>query len=128
MKPKDAFETIGLRAAYSIGLLDSRNVLIRFNHEEDYHWVWIREVWYLKKFPMRLFKWSPNFCADAESSVAPVWVNFLAIIFRARTVGSSLYAATEVLTRPSVARVFVEMDLLQKIPNRDCYWRFLATS
>ena len=53
---KSTFETFGLKAAFSIGLIDPKHVLIKFNHEDDYHKVWLREQWYLQKFSMCVFK------------------------------------------------------------------------
>lgn len=47
-----------------------------FNQEEDYHKVLLREQWYLKSFPMRVFNWTLDFSVDAETSTAPIWLNF----------------------------------------------------
>lgn len=67
---------------------------------------------------------------DVESSIAPIGVNFqgLSIHFFAKSslfsIGSTLSVpmkmdtATAELTRPSVARMCIEMDLLKKIPGR----------
>lgn len=72
----------------------------------------------------------PDFRVDVESSIAPIWVNFpkLPVHFFAqnslfsiaRTVGAPLKmdAATKFLTRPSVARICIEMDLLRSFPSR----------
>lgn len=99
--------------------MDPRHILICFNSDEDYHRVWLREQWYLKKYLMRVFKWTPEFQLDAKSSIAPVWVNFpqLPVHFFAkpslfsiaRTLGSPLTmdATTTFLTRPSVARIYM---------------------
>ena len=79
---------------------------------------------------MRMFKWSPEFRSGAESTVAPIWVNFpyLPIHFFSkqnlfsigRTLGAPLKmdAATAILDRPSVARMCIEMDLLKMFPSR----------
>lgn len=79
---------------------------------------------------MRIFKWTPEFRVDAETSIAPIWVNFpyLPIHFFqneslfsiASALGTPMQrdTATTNLTRPSVARVCVEMDLLKKFPSR----------
>lgn len=79
---------------------------------------------------MRVLKWTPNFRIDAETSIAPIWVNFHQLhvhFFRkqslfsiAGTLGSSMKtdAATASLNRPNVARVCVEMDILKKFPRR----------
>ena len=127
---KIAFETIGLKSSYFIGLLDPQHVLVRFHNEEDYHRMWLREIWYLKKYPMRVFKWTIDFRVDVESSIAPVWLNFpqlpvhlfdqSSLFSIAQTIGSPMKmdAVTAVLARPSVALICVERDLVKKFPNR----------
>lgn len=55
------FDSIGLRAAFTFGLLDHKHILMRFNHEDNYQRIWLREQWYLKRCPMRMFKWTPEF-------------------------------------------------------------------
>ncbi|KAM7485012.1 hypothetical protein LguiA_001021 [Lonicera macranthoides] len=79
---------------------------------------------------MRVFKWSSNFRGNDESSISFIWVNMpdLPIHFLAKQslfsisglIGLPLKtdAATASLTRPSVARICVEMNLLQKFPSR----------
>lgn len=60
-------ETFGLKAVFTVGLLDHTHVLLRFNHEEDYHCLWLREPCYLKRFSIRVFKWTLEFKANVES-------------------------------------------------------------
>lgn len=69
---KATFEVIGLKAGYSIGLLNDKHVLIRFHHEDDYRRIWLKEQWYMKGFPMRGLKWTPDFRVGPEPSIAPV--------------------------------------------------------
>ena len=92
--------------------------------------MWFREIWYLKKYHVRVFKWIVDFRVDVESSIAPVWVNFPhlqvylfdqnSLFSIARTIGSPMKmdAAIAVLARPSVALICVERDLVKKFPNR----------
>lgn len=77
-----------------------------------------------------VFKWTSNFCVDGESSIAPVWVDLpqlpahffaqssLFSIARVLKEPMRIDVATKMLTRPSVAQLCVEMDLLQKFSNR----------
>lgn len=127
---KYSFKKFGLKSNYTIKLLDGKRILIRFYNEEYYHCVWLREQQYLTSYPLRIFKWTPNFRVDVETLIAPVWANFrrLPIHFYqkpnlfsiASTLGVPLKmdAATTDITRPSVARVCVEMDLLKKFPHK----------
>ncbi|KAL0356481.1 UNVERIFIED_CONTAM: hypothetical protein Sradi_4095000 [Sesamum radiatum] len=74
---------------------------------------------------MRVFKWSPTFILDQESSIVPVWVNFPdlpAHLFRkdalhtiATFVGTPLQIADSTFNRSmlSRARVCIEIDLLK---------------
>ncbi|KAL0367874.1 UNVERIFIED_CONTAM: hypothetical protein Sradi_3677500 [Sesamum radiatum] len=77
--------------------------------------------------PMRVFKWSPTFIPDQESSIVPVWVSFPdlpAHLFRkdalhtiAKFVGVPLQIADSTFSRSmlSRARVCIEIDLLKPL-------------
>lgn len=69
-------ESFGLKDAFTVGLLDNKHILMRFNHEEGFQRIWLQEQWYFKKFLMQVFKWTPEFRVDAESTIAPIWVKF----------------------------------------------------
>src|SRR3954468_18855113 len=84
---------------------------------------------------MRTFLWSPDFRLDAESSYAPIWVsmpNLPLFLFNKQSlffIGSilgkplTLDAPTAEITRPNLARLCVEIDLLKSLPPRvwiDC--------
>ena len=124
------FASLDLRENPMIGLLDARHVLIQLNNEADFHRVWFRRIWYVSSFPMRVFKWTTDFHVDRESSVVPLWLQLpklplhffnKEVIFQiASMVGNPLLvdAATLAVSRPSVARVCVEMDLLRSTPSR----------
>ncbi|XP_071939955.1 uncharacterized protein [Coffea arabica] len=112
-----------------VGLLDVRHMLIQLNKEADFHHVWFRRIWYVSSFPMRVFKWTTDFHVDRESSVVPLWLQLpklplhffnKEVIFQiASMVGNPLLVdtATLAVSRPSVARVCVEMDLLRSTPS-----------
>ncbi|XP_027155307.1 uncharacterized protein LOC113755505 [Coffea eugenioides] len=128
------FMSVGFKGSFSLGLLDPRHVLIRFDLEDDFHRCWLRGFWTFQGFAMRVFKWSPTFSANIESSIVPVWIRlpFLPVhlfgkepLFSiARLVGEPLRldASTATLSRPSVARICVEVDLLQSLPQRVWIW------
>ncbi|EOY01215.1 Uncharacterized protein TCM_011161 [Theobroma cacao] len=71
---------------------------------------------------MRVFKWSPDFEAEKESMIAPIWISFpnlkahlyekSALLLIAKTVKKSLFIdeATANGSRPSVARGCMEYD------------------
>ena len=66
------FLSLDLKGVASTGFLDSRHVLIKLSNEVDFHRIWSRNIWYVFGLPMRVFKWSPAFHVDRESSVVPV--------------------------------------------------------
>lgn len=84
---------------------------------------------------MRSFRWIPDFRLDVESSIVSVWnslPNLPLFLFKKHgsfSIGSFLGkplildATPADLTRPSVARIWVEIDLLNFLPHRswlDC--------
>src|SRR4051812_23711063 len=110
-------------------------MLICLQDESDFNRIWLREVWFLDGFPMRTFRWSPNFRLDAESSIVPIWIslsNIPPFLFNKIGLFSidsilgkplALDDATANLSRPSEARLCVEVDLLKRLPHRiwlDC--------
>ncbi|GAV76180.1 DUF4283 domain-containing protein/zf-CCHC_4 domain-containing protein [Cephalotus follicularis] len=114
---RKVFLTLALKADFSIGLLDHKHILIRLNNE-DFQRLWLRDQWFIKKYTLRVFKWSPDFIADVESSRATVWICFpylpihfffskasLLSIASAIGVPLKLDAATVGLSRPNLARV-----------------------
>ena len=108
-----------------MALLDANHVLIRPRVEENYTRLFVRRMWFIKSSPMTISKWSLDFKANKEVSIAPVWVSFpgLPIPFFARNLLNKLASvlghllkidtATGDLRRPSVARLLVELDVTQ---------------
>ena len=93
--------------------------------------VWLKDATYIKDSLFRFVKWSADFKSGAEPSIVPMWIQFpnlLPICFFQdynlrsieNVVGKVLLidGPTPRLSRPSVARVCVEVDLLKKNPNR----------
>ncbi|XP_027174247.1 uncharacterized protein LOC113773842 [Coffea eugenioides] len=124
------FHALDLTAEFSLGLLDRRHILIRLANEADYYRVWSRGVWSINKAPMRVFKWSIDFHVDREASIVPVWFALPKLpvhIFHKECLFSivgclgrplCVDAATAKGSRPNVARVCVEVDLLKSLPSR----------
>ena len=124
------FLSLDLKETVSVGLLDSRHVLIRLGNEMDFHRLWSRGNWYSHGVLMSVLKWSPAFHVDREPSVVLVWFQLpkLMIHYFAKEclfqivscIGKPLFmdSATASGVRLSVARVCVEIDLLQTLPVR----------
>ncbi|KAL0331730.1 UNVERIFIED_CONTAM: hypothetical protein Sangu_1718500 [Sesamum angustifolium] len=64
----------GFRGDFSVGAINARHVFIKFALEEDYTKLWIKSIWFVDGFPMRVFKWTPTFNPREESPIVPVWV------------------------------------------------------
>ncbi|KAL0346346.1 UNVERIFIED_CONTAM: hypothetical protein Sradi_4465900 [Sesamum radiatum] len=63
----------GIKEAFTVSLINNKHALINLTNETDYSRLWMRRIWFLKGLPMRVFKWSPTFIPDQESSIVPVW-------------------------------------------------------
>ncbi|PKU60788.1 hypothetical protein MA16_Dca028207 [Dendrobium catenatum] len=117
------FLSLKLSGSFTVSLLDPRHVFINLSNDNDYTRVFLRRSYYVKNFQMRLLKWSPDFDINSESPICPVWISLpnLRMHFYNHTVlqkigsifGRPLQVdqATANRTRPSVARILVEMDI-----------------
>ena len=129
-KLRKFFQALNLKAEYSLGLMDRRHVLIRLSNEADYYRVWSRGIWHINKVPMRVLKWSIDFHVDRETSVVPVWFSLPKLpvhLFHKECLFSIVAclghplcvdAATARGSRPNVARVCVEVDLMKSLSGR----------
>ncbi|CAI9089817.1 OLC1v1024457C1 [Oldenlandia corymbosa var. corymbosa] len=123
------FKKIAFIGAYTLGLMNPRHVLIRFEMEEDYKKCWIRTFWNIGGFSMRMLKWMPGFRFEEDPPVVPIWValydlpiEFMhpeVIYSMATALGQPLKVDTPTLniTRPLVARFCVEVDLTKDLPK-----------
>ncbi|KAG5570617.1 hypothetical protein H5410_060383 [Solanum commersonii] len=123
-----------LKGDCKIGLLSNRHVLIRAILLEDYVHLLSKPVFYIlqrhQSYPMRTLKWDPMFNPEEETSTAIAWISFPslppnffgeeAVFSLAAAVGKPLQVdmATKNQTRPSCARVKVEVDLLGEFSKR----------
>ncbi|CAI9099147.1 OLC1v1035924C1 [Oldenlandia corymbosa var. corymbosa] len=111
-------------------MIDHRHILIGFDLEEDFQRCWMKEFWSFDSHMMRVLKWTQDFNPEQESSIVPVWIAFEGLpVHRFNEeylrkisciVGKPLKIdmPTLNLSRPSIARVCVEVDLLQELPKR----------
>ncbi|CAI9115545.1 OLC1v1016469C1 [Oldenlandia corymbosa var. corymbosa] len=123
------FKKLGFHGGYTLGLMNPRHVLIRFEREEDYQRCWIKTFWNIAGFSMRILKWRPGFKFEEDPPIFPIWVSvfdlpiaFLnpeVIFSMATTIGKPLKvdAHTLNMTRPLVARFCVEVDLTKEFPK-----------
>ncbi|WMV15250.1 hypothetical protein MTR67_008635 [Solanum verrucosum] len=123
-----------LKGECNIELLGTRHVFIRAEIMEDYVKLLSKPVFYLTQrqwsYPMRTLKWDPMFDPEEETTTAIAWISFPglppiffvkeAIFSLAAAVGKPLQVdmATKNQTRPSCARVKVEVNLQGEFPKR----------
>ncbi|KAG5596450.1 hypothetical protein H5410_037682 [Solanum commersonii] len=127
-------QQLGFKGECNIGLLESRHVLLRFTLKEDYIAIFSktnRSIMFAGTvIPFRIQKWTPSFSPREENSIAMAWISFpsLPCQYFARNALFSMTSAvgqpldmdrpTYDKTRPSTARVKVEVNLLRILPKR----------
>ncbi|KAG8380565.1 hypothetical protein BUALT_Bualt06G0028800 [Buddleja alternifolia] len=126
LRLRKCFDRLSLKGSCTVGALDAVNVLIKLTIEEDFSRIWLKHIWSFDNFPMRVLKWTPEFCPDEEPPVAPVWVNFPGLPAHffdkkglytiAELIGRPLWVDESTISglRPNVARACIEINLLEE--------------
>ncbi|XP_049399858.1 uncharacterized protein LOC125863933 [Solanum stenotomum] len=123
-----------LKGDCNICLLSNRHVLIRSTLLEDYVHLLSKPAFYINQqngsYPMQTLKWDPMFNPEEETTTAIAWISFPSLLpnfFGNETIFSLVAAvgkplkvdmATRNQTRPSRARVKVEVDLMKEFSKR----------
>ncbi|RAL51607.1 hypothetical protein DM860_018265 [Cuscuta australis] len=118
------------RGTVSVGWRDSKHVFIMFSNSHDCTNILLEGTLIFNGLhPMRLFRWTPDFDPEFETSLSPVWIsfyglplhmfNFHALSLICKPIGKLLGVDSVTLAKakPHVARVCVEMDLLAPRPK-----------
>ncbi|VFQ96664.1 unnamed protein product [Cuscuta campestris] len=118
------------RGTVSVGWRDSKHVFIMFSNSHDCTNMLLEgTITFNGLHPMHLFRWTPDFDPEYETSFSPVWLsfyglplhmfNFHAFSLICKPIGKLLGVDSITLAKakPHVARVCVEMDLLQPRPK-----------
>ncbi|KAF8369558.1 hypothetical protein HHK36_032421 [Tetracentron sinense] len=131
-------KSIHTKLGISVGILDERHMLIRFESEAEYLSLWIKEFCYMEGQMVRFIKWTPFFLAGSEPTVVPIWITLpgLPINFfnpkDLKAIGNivgkvlKVDGPTKSLSRPSMARVCIEIDVSKTKIER--FWLGLHTS
>ncbi|KAL0925370.1 hypothetical protein M5K25_003693 [Dendrobium thyrsiflorum] len=124
------FFNLKLNGEVSATLLDSSHILIKLANDLDYCRVFCHRSYLVYNCYMKLTKWSPLVDIGVESPVIPIWVSFPLLrphLFAPRILNglASLFgkplkidSATSIGSRPSVARVLVELDITKAYPDK----------
>ncbi|KAI0504096.1 hypothetical protein KFK09_015043 [Dendrobium nobile] len=126
---RNSFLSLKLSGFYSVGLLDARHVAIQLSNDLDYSRVFARRSYFILNCQMRVLKWTPFFDIKEESPIVPIWISFPNLrlhFFNSKVLHAlgSIFGrplqtdqATASKTRPSVARVLVEVDISRIHPK-----------
>ncbi|KAL0341724.1 UNVERIFIED_CONTAM: hypothetical protein Scaly_1835000 [Sesamum calycinum] len=66
---------LGIKCAFTISMINAKHVLISLSNEADLSHLWLRRIWHVQGFPIRVFKWIPTFTPEQESSIVPMWID-----------------------------------------------------
>ncbi|KAL0925336.1 hypothetical protein M5K25_003657 [Dendrobium thyrsiflorum] len=114
----------------SFHVLDQSHVLIKLFNDLDYSRIFCHRFYLVNNYFMKISKWSPLLDISIESPVIPIWVSFPNLrphLFTPRifhSLGSmfgrplNVDSATSVGSRPSLARVLVELDITKNFPDK----------
>ncbi|KAI0515927.1 hypothetical protein KFK09_008598 [Dendrobium nobile] len=122
--------SLKLKAEFSVTVLDQTHVLIKLSNDLDYSRVFCHRSYMVNNCFMKITKWSPLLDIGCESPVIPIWVSFPKLrphLFTPcilHALGSmfvnplKVNSATSVGSRPSLARVLVELDVTKIYPKQ----------
>lgn len=125
-------EKIPLKGNPKIGVYDLHNIFIELYNKEDYNTVRFRRRIEVDGKEMWLTKWTPDWKPEEDASYAPVWVllpklpmnchkwDYIKQILAPVGIPLAIDTATRGRTRPSMAKVRVEIDLLK--PQLEQVW------
>lgn len=126
---RKTFDRIGFLSSFTISLLDDKHILIHFSSYDDFLRCLLRKIWKIDDSTVEVFRWTHDFDPTVESPYIPVWIGLeglpihlfdpLSLFSIANLIGRPLKSdtATSHLSRPSVARVCVELDLSKELPK-----------
>ncbi|KAL1555390.1 peroxidase [Salvia divinorum] len=128
-----ALGNLKLVGTMSWNFLNAKHVFIQLSEMCDYAKILNgpnnTPVWYIEHHPMRVFKWTPDFDPFFEIPIVALWCNILALpvhLFEESAliaIGNLLGHAVQVdratisRSRVSFARICVEVDISQSIPE-----------
>ncbi|VFQ77918.1 unnamed protein product [Cuscuta campestris] len=120
-----------LRGTVIIGWRSPKHIFLKFSNSQDAIDMLLKEqITFNGIHPMRLFRWTKDFDLDTETSIALVWVLFhdlpyhyfndKALALLCKPIGKYLGVDTATLegTKPTYARVRIEMDLLKPLVSK----------
>ncbi|KAI0492813.1 hypothetical protein KFK09_027089 [Dendrobium nobile] len=123
------FFNLKLKGDVSVTVLDSTHILIKLENDLDYCRIFCHRSYLIFNCFLKITKWTPNLDIGVESPTIPIWISFPHLrphFFAPRILfglgelfGKPLKIdeATSVGSRPSIARVLVEIDITKNYPK-----------
>ncbi|KAI0523134.1 hypothetical protein KFK09_005524 [Dendrobium nobile] len=117
------FFNLKLSGKFFVTVLDQSNVLIKLSNDLDYGRIFAHRSYFVFGCFMKVIKWLPLLDLSEESQIVPIWISFPGLrphLFSPRILFGlgSIFGrpiqtdnATAVGSRPSVARILVEIDI-----------------
>ncbi|KAI0494656.1 hypothetical protein KFK09_024798 [Dendrobium nobile] len=111
---------------FSVTVLNNRNVLIKLENDFDYCRIFSHRSYFVQNCFMKVVKWTHHLDVEVDSPIVPIWISFpllrphffsprilfgLGSLF-GRPLKSDLATASG--SRPSMARILVELDVTKK--------------
>ncbi|GAA0175101.1 hypothetical protein LIER_41847 [Lithospermum erythrorhizon] len=113
-----------LRGDYNVSLFDNKHIFIECSSKVDFYRIWLKLIWFVKGFSMRVFKWVPEFSPLLESAIAPVWVRLegLPLLTISNAVGKPIRVDPRNVNHSMLnsARICVELDVSKTLT--DAIW------
>ncbi|KAI0530965.1 hypothetical protein KFK09_000514 [Dendrobium nobile] len=118
--------SLKLIGEFSVTVLNNRNVLIKLENDFDYCRIFSHRSYFVQNCYMKVVKWTHHLDVELDSPIVPIWVSFPLLkphLFTPRILFGlgSLFGrplksdlATTSGSRPSVARILVELDVTKK--------------
>ncbi|KAL0284479.1 UNVERIFIED_CONTAM: hypothetical protein Sangu_2826900 [Sesamum angustifolium] len=122
----------GIKGAFTVSLINNKHALISLSNESDFTRLWLRRIWYLNGFPMRIFKWSPTFNPNHESSIVPIWVSLPELpahLFQKEALlllRITLERLSKLLIQLIISRTFRKHGFVLKLTSSSQHWRRLT--
>ncbi|KAI0497981.1 hypothetical protein KFK09_021222 [Dendrobium nobile] len=130
LKLLEFFFNLKLIGDFSVVFLNLKHVLIKLVNDLDYFHNFAHRSYFINNCYMQLINWPPSFDVDVESPIIPIWLYFPNLrphLFSPKILHglSSMFGrplkidhTISTCSRPSVARVLVELDVSKQFPNK----------
>ncbi|GAA0150667.1 hypothetical protein LIER_09553 [Lithospermum erythrorhizon] len=129
---RDFFASFCLKGSLNISNFDKNHIFLECSCKADFYKLWLKLIWSINGFPMRVFKWGPDFIPHKESAIAPVWIRIVGIplymfeestlLSIAQTIGKPIRVDPRNLDRSVLNSARICVELYVSEPLMDSIW------